>query len=64
MTPAGGRCSGADDRMEPVPGPGSGTDQIRMKTPVFIDLRNVYDPAKMKAAGFHYSGWAGIDNTK
>ncbi len=27
-----------------------------MKTPVFIDLRNVYDPAKMKEAGFKYFG--------
>ena len=27
-----------------------------MKTPVFIDLRNVYDPAKMKEAGFQYFG--------
>lgn len=27
-----------------------------MKTPLFIDLRNVYDPLKMKAAGFQYYG--------
>jgi len=27
-----------------------------MKGPVFIDLRNVYDPAIMRAAGFSYSG--------
>ena len=27
-----------------------------MKTPVFIDLRNVYDPVKMKEAGFQYFG--------
>jgi len=27
-----------------------------MRTPVFIDLRNVYDPAKMREAGFHYVG--------
>ena len=26
-----------------------------LKNPVFIDLRNVYEPAKMKQAGFHYS---------
>jgi UDPglucose 6-dehydrogenase len=26
-----------------------------MKTPVFIDLRNVYDPDQMKALGFKYS---------
>ncbi len=25
-----------------------------MRTAVFIDLRNVYDPAKMREAGFHY----------
>lgn len=27
-----------------------------MKSPVFIDLRNVYEPAKMAAAGFRYFG--------
>lgn len=27
-----------------------------MKSPIFVDLRNVYDPRKMKAAGFHYVG--------
>ena len=27
-----------------------------MKKPVFIDLRNVYEPRKMKEAGFHYMG--------
>jgi UDPglucose 6-dehydrogenase len=27
-----------------------------MKGAVFIDLRNVYDPAKMREAGFHYVG--------
>lgn len=27
-----------------------------MKTPVFIDLRNVYEPAIMKRAGFQYHG--------
>jgi UDPglucose 6-dehydrogenase len=27
-----------------------------MKNPVFIDLRNVYDPIKMKEAGFQYFG--------
>jgi UDPglucose 6-dehydrogenase len=26
-----------------------------MKTPVFIDLRNVYDPDQMRALGFKYS---------
>ena len=26
-----------------------------MKSPVFVDLRNVYDPAQMKSAGFHYT---------
>ena len=26
-----------------------------LKSPVFIDLRNVYDPGKMKQAGFQYS---------
>ncbi|MCK4839878.1 MAG: UDP-glucose/GDP-mannose dehydrogenase family protein [Desulfobulbaceae bacterium] len=33
-------------------------DRIKaaMKTPVFIDLRNVYDPVKMKEAGFQYFG--------
>lgn len=30
--------------------------RLAMKTPVFIDLRNVYDPLKMKEAGFHYFG--------
>jgi UDPglucose 6-dehydrogenase len=32
--------------------------QIRagMNSPVFIDLRNVYDPEKMKAEGFRYTG--------
>lgn len=32
--------------------------QIRasMNNPVFIDLRNVYDPEKMKAEGFQYTG--------
>lgn len=31
-------------------------DQLKstMKSPVFLDLRNVYDPARMKAAGFSY----------
>jgi len=27
-----------------------------VKTPVFIDLRNVYDPEKVKSEGFRYSG--------
>lgn len=27
-----------------------------MKSPVFVDLRNVYDPAAMRAAGFSYTG--------
>jgi len=27
-----------------------------LKTPVFIDLRNVYDPDQMKRLGFHYCG--------
>lgn len=27
-----------------------------MKSPIFIDLRNIYDPAKMKEAGFKYFG--------
>jgi len=27
-----------------------------MKSPVFVDLRNIYDPAKMRARGFRYSG--------
>ncbi|NOX26203.1 MAG: UDP-glucose/GDP-mannose dehydrogenase family protein [Deltaproteobacteria bacterium] len=27
-----------------------------MKTPVFIDLRNVYDPTRMREAGFAYTG--------
>jgi UDPglucose 6-dehydrogenase len=29
--------------------------QSLLKSPVFIDLRNVYEPAKMKQAGFRYS---------
>ncbi len=28
----------------------------RMKTPVFVDTRNVYDPRKMEQAGFAYEG--------
>ncbi len=27
-----------------------------MKTPIFVDLRNVYEPAAMRAAGFIYTG--------
>ena len=27
-----------------------------MNTPIFVDLRNVYDPVKMREAGFHYCG--------
>jgi UDPglucose 6-dehydrogenase len=27
-----------------------------LKTPIFIDLRNVYDPNRMKRLGFHYCG--------
>ncbi len=27
-----------------------------MKTPIFVDLRNVYDPIKMREAGFTYCG--------
>ncbi len=27
-----------------------------MKTPIFVDLRNVYDPRKMREAGFQYCG--------
>ncbi len=30
--------------------------KARMKTPIFIDLRNVYTPAKMREAGFAYYG--------
>jgi UDPglucose 6-dehydrogenase len=26
-----------------------------LKKPVLIDLRNLYDPARMRAEGFHYS---------
>ena len=26
-----------------------------LKSPVFVDLRNIYRPAEMKAAGFQYS---------
>ena len=28
----------------------------RMRTPVFVDLRNVYDPRAMQSAGFAYTG--------
>lgn len=28
----------------------------RMKSPVFVDTRNVYEPAKMEKAGFRYEG--------
>lgn len=33
-------------------------DRIKgsMKTPIFLDLRNVYDPIKMREAGFQYCG--------
>lgn len=33
-------------------------DKIKegMRTPIFVDLRNVYDPAKMKSLGFQYAG--------
>jgi UDPglucose 6-dehydrogenase len=27
-----------------------------MKTPICVDLRNVYDPTKMREAGFTYCG--------
>ncbi len=27
----------------------------RLKSPVFIDLRNVYEPKAMAALGFHYT---------
>jgi len=30
--------------------------KMRMKTPVFVDTRNVYDPEKMRQAGFTYEG--------
>jgi len=30
--------------------------KARMKMPIFIDLRNVYTPAKMREAGFEYYG--------
>ena len=30
--------------------------KARMKTPVFVDLRNVYSPAQMQDAGFSYYG--------
>ena len=36
-----------------------GLDVARMKkllkAPVLVDLRNVYDPKDMRAAGFHYT---------
>jgi UDPglucose 6-dehydrogenase len=33
-------------------------DRLRelMKTPIFVDLRNVYEPSKMREAGFRYCG--------
>jgi UDPglucose 6-dehydrogenase len=33
-------------------------DRVRllMTKPLIVDLRNVYDPAEMAAAGFHYVG--------
>jgi UDPglucose 6-dehydrogenase len=33
-------------------------DRIKesMRTPIFVDLRNVYDPARMREAGFTYCG--------
>ncbi len=35
-------------------------DQARMKaamaSPVLVDLRNLFDPAEMRAAGFRYFG--------
>jgi UDPglucose 6-dehydrogenase len=32
-------------------------DRIKsaLKTPVFVDLRNVYEPARMASLGFHYT---------
>jgi UDPglucose 6-dehydrogenase len=30
--------------------------KVRMKTPLFVDTRNVYDPRKMAQAGFSYVG--------
>ncbi len=30
--------------------------RLKMRSPVFIDLRNVYDPQTMRAAGFTYTG--------
>ncbi|HOL92241.1 MAG TPA: UDP binding domain-containing protein, partial [Clostridiales bacterium] len=27
-----------------------------VRRPVFIDLRNVYDPKNVKSSGFHYEG--------
>jgi len=30
--------------------------KARLKTPIFIDLRNVYTPEQMRAAGFEYHG--------
>ncbi|WP_339135337.1 MAG: UDP-glucose/GDP-mannose dehydrogenase family protein [Candidatus Electrothrix sp. GW3-4] len=30
--------------------------KVKMKTPIFIDLRNVYDPTSLKNSGFSYVG--------
>jgi UDPglucose 6-dehydrogenase len=39
-------------------------DQIKsaLKSPVFVDLRNVYEPERMASLGFHYTS-VGRQNT-
>jgi phosphomannomutase len=50
------RCARRADRVERVPRPRPRAAEGEMRTPVMVDLRNIYEPGGDGAAGFAYTG--------